>query len=515
MGKIYILAHDLGTTGNKATLFDERGKLVASAFVGYSTFYDRPGWAEQDPEDWWRAVCKATTDLLAQARVKKSEIAGMSFSGQMMGCVPVDDAGRPLRRAIIWADQRASFQAQALVREIPAEEVFKISGTRANPNYTLEKLMWIRDNEPDVYKRTRFVLQAKDYIIHRLTGSFVTDFSDASATNAFDLLKKEWSDVLLRAGGVPRRLFPPALPSTEVIGRVKRFEGADLIDVPVVLGGGDGACATVGAGVIKPGEGYIYFGTSAWIAIAADKPVFDPKMRIFNLCHLDPNLYMPVGTMQSAGGSYDWIRDILFPPGSGLDSSQAFSRLNQWAESSPPGARGILFLPYLIGERSPHWNENARGALIGLARSHGVGDLVRAVLEGVVFNMRIIFEALTEQGTPLTSLRMIGGGIRNPVLRQIFADVLRIPIVSLEGGEFATSMGAAVCAGVGVGLFPDFSVATSLCPIVSTNTPNPRAVERYNQLYPVFLDAYTQLIQVFERLAGFQRDFGQAGKEGA
>jgi xylulokinase len=510
MGRTYLLAHDLGTTGNKAVLFDERGRLVATAFVGYPTLYYQPGWAEQDPEDWWRAVCQATAAVLAQAKVRKEEIAAMSFSGHMMGCVAVDDAGRPLRNAIIWADQRASNQVKALLREISAEEIYRITGTRPNPNYTLEKLMWVRDNEPEIYKRTRFVLQAKDYLVHRLTGIFATDFSDASATNAFDLVKRRWSDDIFSAARVPRQLFPDALPSTEVIGRVREFEGVDMTGVPVVLGGGDGACATVGAGVIQPNEGYNYFGSSSWIAIATDHPLFDPKMRIFNLCHLVPHLYMPVGTMQSAGGSYDWLREILFSPELKIEENAAFTYLNRWAESSPPGARGVLFLPYLIGERSPHWNERARGAFIGLARNHGVGDLVRAVLEGVAFNLRMIFEALTEQGVRLSVLRMIGGGIRNPVLRQILADVLAIPIARLERGEFATSMGAAVCAGVGVGVFPDFTIAATLCPIAGMDYPDPERSRLYDRLYPLFQEAYASLVRLFSELADVQAGLMQA-----
>ena len=506
MSKSYLLAHDLGTTGNKATLFDKSGKLIASAFEAYKTFYEHPGWAEQDPQDWWNAVCRATASVMAEAGIDKGAIAAMSFSGHMMGCVAVDDRGTPLRRAIIWADQRASDQVSVLLKAMSRKEIYKITGTRPNPNYTLEKLMWLRDHEPEIYNKTRFVLQAKDYIVSRLTDTYATDFSDASATNAFDLVNKSWSSDILRAVDVPARLFPEARPSTDVVGKVKHFDQVDLTGVPVVLGGGDGACATVGAGVVRKNEGYNYFGSSAWIAIATSSPVIDPKMRIFNLCHLAPELYMPVGTMQSAGGSYDWIREVLFPSELGIDSDAAYVHLNEWAGKSPPGAKGILFLPYLIGERSPHWNEDARGAFIGLARSHGVGDVVRAVLEGVAFNLRIIFEALTEQEAQLKTLRMIGGGIRNPILCQVLTDVLAIPIDRLESGEFATSLGAAVCAGVGIGLFDDFSVAASLCPVAGTDQPNPDAVRRYNELYPLFNEAYEALTGLYGRLADFQSD---------
>lgn len=504
MHKTYLLAHDLGTTGNKATLFDEKGTLVASAFEGYATFYDQPGWVEQDPEAWWTAVCAASAAVLQKAQVSKSAVAGISFSGHMMGCVPVDANSRALRRAIIWADQRASEQTRHLLATLSQRKVYEITGTRPNPNYTLEKLMWLRDSEPSIYARTHAVLQSKDYIVARLTGEQVTDPSDASATNAYDLQKKTWSDDMLSAAGIPRRLFPQTIPSTQIVGKVREMDGVDLAGVPVVIGGGDGACATVGAGVIAAGEGYNYFGSSSWIAIATDRPVIDPQMRIFNLCHLVPDLYMPVGTMQSAGGSYDWIRDVLFPAGSSVSIDESYARLNSWAAASPAGAHGVLFLPYLIGERSPHWNENARGAFIGLARSHGVGDVVRAVLEGVAFNLCLILHALTEQGTPLHSLRMIGGGIRNPVLRQVLAGVLNLPIQCLESGEFATSLGAAVCAGVGTGVFDDFRVVSRLCPVALTEEPRPDDVRVYRSLFATFDRAYRALEPIFEELAPLQ-----------
>ena len=506
MASAYLLAHDLGTTGNKATLFDENGTLVASALETYPTYYDRPGWVEQDPDAWWLAVCRASAAVMEQAGITKSSIAAMSFSGHMMGCVPVDESGRALRRAIIWADTRSSDQVASLLRSMTPEEIYRITGTRPNPNYTLEKIMWIRDNEPEIYAKTRFVLQSKDYIVARLTGRFATDYSDASATNAFDLSAKAWSDDLLSAGGISGRLFPEALPSSTVIGPVKVADGVDIEGVPVVLGGGDGACATVGAGVIRANEGYNYLGSSSWIAIATSEPVFDPGMRTFNLCHLEPNLYMPVGTMQSAGGSYDWIREVFFPEELGKTTDEGYAFLNRWASSSPACAHGLLFLPYLIGERSPHWNEDARGAFVGLARSHGAGDLVRAVLEGVGFNLRIIFEALTEQGGQLDSLRMIGGGIRNPVLCQALADMLGIPIERLESGEFATSLGAAVCAGVGVGVFDDFSVAATLSPIAGTDHPIAERKSAYDRAFTLFNQAYGALEPLFGELVAMQRE---------
>jgi len=506
MPTTYLLAHDLGTTGNKATLFDTDGKLVASALETYPTYYDRPGWVEQDPDSWWQAVCRASAEVMKQAGITKTSIAAMSFSGHMMGCVPVDDQGQALRRAIIWADQRSTAQVRALLETMSSEDIYRITGTRPNPNYTLEKIMWIRDNEPGIYSKTRYVLQSKDYVVARLTGRFATDYSDASATNAYDLTNKCWSKEMLAAAAIPASLFPEALPSATVMGPVRHSVDVDLEGVPVVLGGGDGACATVGAGVIRANEGYNYFGSSSWIAIATSEPVFDPEMRTFNLCHLEPNLYMPVGTMQSAGGSYDWIREVLLPKELGKTTDEAYELLNLWAAASPPCAKGVLFLPYLIGERSPHWNEDARGAFVGLARSHGTGELVRSVIEGVAFNLRIIFDALTEQGAALKSLRMIGGGIRNAVLCQALADMLGIPIERLESGEFATSLGAAVCAGVGIGAFDDFSVAARLSPTAGIDQPINNNKALYDQTYKLFCKAYTSLEPLFGDLAALQRE---------
>ena len=506
MAAMYLLAHDLGTTGNKATLFDTDGKLVASALETYPTYYDRPGWVEQDPDSWWQAVCRASAEVMKQAGITKTAIAAMSFSGHMMGCVPVDDRGQALRRAIIWADQRSTTQVTALLASMSPEEIYRITGTRPNPNYTLEKIMWIRDNEPEIYSKTRWVLQSKDYVVARLTGRFATDYSDASATNAYDIANKCWSDEMLAAAGIPKSLFPDAVKSATVVGPARKSDGVDLHGVPVVLGGGDGACATVGAGVIRANEGYNYFGSSSWIAIATSEPVFDPLMRTFNLCHLEPDLYMPVGTMQSAGGSYDWIREVLLPEELGKTTDEAYALLNSWAAASPPCAKGVLFLPYLIGERSPHWNEDARGSFVGLARSHGTGELVRSVIEGVAFNLRIIFDALTEQGAALQSLRMIGGGIRNAVLCQAMADMLGIPIERLESGEFATSLGAAVCAGVGIGVFDDFSIASKLSPIAGIDHPIKDRKSLYDQTYKLFCQAYDSLEPLFGDLAALQRE---------
>ncbi len=382
--KRYILAHDLGTTGNKATLFDANTlTILATASEAYETNYPRPNWAEQNPDDWREAFIRCTRRLFDQSLVSPGSIAVVSFSGHMQGALMVDRTGQPLHPAIIWADQRASQQA-ASIRKICGEEfIYKLSGHRISPAYTAAKVLWIKENRPEVYRRSYKVLQPKDYLIYLLTGVFATDYSDASGTQVFDLVNRCWDKEVITAIGFSSDLFPEAYPSAKIIGGVReeisKATGL-LIGTPVVIGGGDGACATVGAGSVHEGDAYTYIGSSAWIALTTRDPIFDPQLRTFNFAHLDPDLYFPIGTMQAAGGSYDWLSGLLQE---GKEAKANYDSLDVVAAMAPAGARGILFLPYLLGERSPYWNPLARGAFIGLAMSHGRSEVIRAVLEGV------------------------------------------------------------------------------------------------------------------------------------
>jgi len=497
-----ILAHDLGTTGNKASLFDPEGKMLASVSSPYETDYPRPGWAEQSPADWWEAVGKSTQQLISESRCEAADIAVISFSGQMMGCLPVDVQGRPLRSAIIWADQRAEAEAALIAERVGREQVYAITGHRAASNYTAPKLLWLRNHQPELYARTRKVLQAKDYVAFKLTGVYATDYSDASGTILFDLSARRWADDILAALGLDPNLMPPALPSATVIGSVTR-EAADLTGLcagtPVVIGGGDGACATAGAGVVSPTDTYCYIGSSSWIALVSREPLYDPQQRTFTFAHLDPQYVFPIGTMQCAGGSYDWLEGVLRGDG----GQRMHGKLDSLAASVEPGAHGLLFLPYLMGERSPHWNPQARGAFVGLTMTHGRGEMARAVLEGVAFNLRIILDALRGQGAPIDTLRLIGGGARSSLWRQILADVLNLPLLLPTLLVEATSLGAAMAGGVGVGLYAGYEDAGQLVRVEPGEEPRPRIVSRYEDLYQVFQETYAGLVPVYERMADF------------
>jgi len=495
-----ILAHDLGTTGNKASLFDVSGRLVASAFAAYDTHYPHPGWAEQDPPEWWRAACQSTQHMLSTCGRAADEIAVISFSGEMMGCTPVDASGRPLRTSIIWADQRAERQAALLAERVGRDRVYQITGHRASSNYTAAKIAWLRDHEPDIYGQAHKILQAKDYVAFKLTGRYATDYSDASGTNLFDLHHRRWSTEIMDALELDPGLLPAALPSSTVIGTVtlRAAEETGLAEgTPVAIGGGDGACATAGAGVVQPADAYNYVGSSAWISFVSREPLYDPQQRTFTFAHLDPEYVFPTGTMQCAGGSYDWLERLL----RGGDDERLYAEMEELASAVEPGARGLFFLPYLIGERSPHWNPRARGAFVGLTMAHGRGEMARAVLEGVAFNLRIILDAFRDQGAELSALRLIGGGARSPLWRQILADVFGLPVLRPRLLVEATSLGAAIAGGVGIGLYPGYHVAADLVRVTPGEEPDPTSRRRYEELYGIFRETYEALVGIYDRIA--------------
>lgn len=504
--KRFILAHDLGTTGNKATLFDEQGRLTANAFAGYEVIRPEPTWAEQDPADHWNAVVSTTRQLLATAKIAPDEIAAISFSGQMMGCLPVDEQGKPLRNCIIWADQRAVKEAAQLAERVGEERVYRITGHRISPTYSLAKLMWVREHEPDVFAKLHKILHVKDYIAFRLTGRFVTDRSDASGMNLYDLEGGRWSDEILNAVRLDAAYLPELHDSTDVVGYVTQ-EAADALGlvpgIPVVIGGGDGASAAVGAGSVTEGPAYNYIGSSSWIAFTAPRPIFDPSRRIFNWAHMVPNMFSPCGTMQAAGGSYQWLRRQVC----GSEEQEAeqtgqdvYEVMNHHAAESVAGAHGLLFLPYLQGERSPHWNPKARGGFVGLQVTHTRADLTRATLEGISMNLRTILQSFLDAGARIDEITLIGGGAKGALWNQIVADVYGRPTLRPRLLEEATSLGAAIAGGVGVGLYKDFSVVHQCIEIVNRCTPEPERVALYNRLYPTFLKAYTALVPVFDEL---------------
>lgn len=503
----FILAHDLGTTGNKASLFDAEGKVRASIFSGYPTEYPRPNWVEQNPEDWWQAVCISTRELLNSAGVSPQAIACITFSGQMMGCVALDRQACPLRSAIIWADTRAQAEAEAMIARVGMEEAYRITGHRASASYSAAKIMWVRDHQSEIFARTYKFVHAKDFIVARLTGVFATDYSDASGTNLYDLKTYDWSPEMLSAAGLDSAILPELHPATDVVGQVLASVAGEVglaAGTPVVIGGGDGCCAATGAGVVREGSAYNYLGSSSWIAIATKEPIYDPSLRTFTWAHLMRGMYSPCGTMQAAGGSYQWLRDTFCQ-----QEKEAAARLrlspyelmNLQAEQSPPGANGLLFFPYLLGERAPRWNPGARGVYFGLNMAHTRADIIRATLEGITLNLKVILDAFTQQGAQIAAMRVIGGGANGRTWRQIMADIYGIPVQRPALLAEATSFGAALAGGIGVGMYKDWSLAEQLTPIVDEIQPNRDLAPLYGRRYDFFNRAYEAFIPLYEEAA--------------
>ncbi|WHH58516.1 xylulokinase [Petroclostridium sp. X23] len=500
----YLLAHDLGTSGDKATLYTIEGQLVKSRVFSYETDYFNNNWVEQDPEDWWKAVCATTKEILND--IDSKDVAAVSFSGQMMGCLCVDRNGTPLRKSIIWADQRAAKETQILENAISQDRFYRISGHRISPSYSLQKLLWIKNNEPEIYENTYKMLNSKDYIIFKLTGEFVTDYSDATGTCILNLNTLQWSDEIIAISGIDGNKLPTLRPSTYVVGGVTE-QAAELTGLaagtPVVCGGGDGVCAAVGAGCIKEGTAFSYVGSSSWIALTTEKPIYDDRMRTFNWAHIVPGYVAPCGTMQCAGGSYNWLKNEICK----IETREAKERgispyqiIDEEIAQSPAGANGLLYLPYLLGERSPRWNPNAKGAFIGLKMEHQRKDILRSVLEGVTMNLNVIL-GVFKQYAEINKMVVIGGGAKGKIWRQIMADVYDLSILKPNYLEEATSMGAAVTGGVGVGIFKDFEVINKFIKIESTQQPIQDHVEKYKKMIPIFDESYDALINIYEKLA--------------
>jgi xylulokinase len=492
-----IISHDLGTTGDKATLVDSRGRVVTAVTVPYDTDFGPAGKAEQDPQEWWRALCEATRLLLDRSPGAREQIAAVSFSGQMMGAVLLDAHGEPVRPAIIWADTRSTAQTNQLVERVGMDRAYNITGHRLNATYSLSKVMWVRDNEPETFSRSRHVLCAKDFVAYRLTGVLATDPSDASGMNAYDQAAGTWSTELLEAAGVERSLFADIVPSTTIIGTVTPAAAAEtglLAGTPVVMGGGDGPMAALGSGVVDATSGaYAYLGSSSWVSFAADAPLHDPGMRTMTFNHVIPGRYVPTATMQAGGASLQWIVDSLEP-----GAEHRYEELLESASNAQASEDDLFFLPHLLGERSPYWNPNARAVFVGLARHHGPANLVRAVVEGVAFNLYTGLDAFTSTGASIDSIDAIGGAANSAPLLQIFSDVWGLPIRRRALVDEATALGAAVVGGVAIGMFDDFDVADRLSDLTGEFAPAAGKHARYLESHERFLDAYRRLEPWFD-----------------
>jgi len=500
----YLLAHDLGTSGDKAVLFDATSlEIVGDEVTQYPTSYPKEGWVEHDSNHWWDAVCSSTKSLINKAGVEPKQIAALSFSAIMNSCLPVDAEGKALRSAMIWCDQRGKSEVGTLVDFATEDRIYEMTGHRINGTYALTKMLWFKRHQPELFARTHQFLQAKDYLIYKLTGVFATDYSDASHLGVLDQENRAYWNELLDHIGIPSTLFPPLKASTEIVGYVTKDAAlaTGLAEgTAVVMGGGDGCCATAGAGVYRPGLGYNILGTSSWNGTITESMVHDKEKVTFSFIHLDGRQHVSIGTMQSAGHSLEWLLSLLNPDSSESRESM-FDTLNEKLSTlmqQKPNSK-LLYLPYLLGERSPWWNSDARGCFIGLEASTTKLDMVRACMEGVAFNLKVILQAMETEDKPL-GMRIIGGGARNEAWLTILASLWNRPITVPKYVTEATSLGAILCAGIGVGMFEDFSVIEQINPSCHVYESNPVLAERYAKLYPLFKESYLALVPTFQRL---------------
>jgi xylulokinase len=487
-----IVAHDLGTSGDKASLHDADGRLLAAHTEPYATRFGPGGTAEQDPTEWWRAFCQASRRLLADTGTRPDEVACVAMSGQMMGVVLVDAHDAAIRPALIWADTRAREEADALAERFGVERGYMLLGHPIDPTYCLAKLIWLRDHEPESWARATGALVAKDYLTLRLTGRRCTDPSDAAGTNAWDQVAGTWSAEMLAAAGIDPGLLPEVVPSVTVAGGLRGTAASAsglLAGTPVVVGGGDGACAALGAGLVERHPvANATIGSSAWISIASERPLRDPQRRVVTFDHVIPGRYAPLGAMQAAGTAVEWVAGTV-----GARDRETLGALVEAAAEVEAGRDGLFFLPYLLGERAPLWDPRVRGSFIGLARHHEPAHLMRAALEGVAFNLSGTLRALVEIGGPVEAIDAIGGGARSDTWLRIMAETWGLPVRRRTIVDEANSLGAAVVGGMAVGLIDDWAAARSLSTIEATFVPDLARHEQLEEAQGRFEDAYRRL----------------------
>jgi xylulokinase len=498
MDEKYIIAHDLGTSGTKATLTDLTGRVIASSESRYGVFYSANGGAEQDTEDWWQALVNTTRDMLAKVKIDAKQVVGLSMDAQMAGTIPVDKNGKALRRALIWLDARAEKEAEILVERT---ELPFITGKAPSA-----KIFWVKRNEPEIYAKTYKMLDCKDYIQARMTGEFGTDFSCALALTYFNPFTLQWWPEVLEAMEVKEDILPTLMPSTQEVGKLSPQAAQELglmAGIPVISGGGDVPCAVIGSGAISPGRTHVYLGTSAWVVTISKDYLMDIE-GIF--CGLGCNLgsYGVGGEMDNAGGCIKWFQANL----TGKEDEEAaqsagmnmLKYLDTKAAEIPPGAENLLFLPWVWGERAPVDDDNVRGGFAMLGLNHGKWHMMRAILEGVGHHLRWIFDEIEKAGIPQSEANVIGGGAVSPIWLQILADTTGRKLCQVEGPLDACARGAAMTAAVGLGFYKDFDEVEKVIRVTGAEfAPNGDLKPFYDQAYANFRSLYQPFSDIGNR----------------
>jgi xylulokinase len=494
---MYWLGLDVGTGGSRALLVDAGGRVRYSFIASHQEMQmPRPLWAEQSPDDWWRASQAAIQGVLKEASVQGSAIRGVGLSGQMHGLVALNANNEVLRPALIWCDQRSQRQVDFINSSLGPERVISYIANPVLTGFTLPKLLWVRDNEPQHFAAIRHILLPKDYVRLKLTGEFASDVSDASGTALFDVVNRRWSGEMVSGLGLDASVLPRTYESSEVSGKISAAAAKAIgltAGTPVVAGAGDQAASAIGNGIVRPGEMSCTVGTSGVVFAYLAKPAYDPAGRVHTFCHAIPNAWHVMGVTQGAGLSLQWFRNT-FAPNADYDDLTADATL------SPPGAHGLFWLPYLMGERTPHLDASARAAWVGLTARHQRADLVRSILEGVCFSLKDGLEIIAILGARPSLVRLSGGGARSPLWHQLFADIFAERVATVETQE-GSAYGAALLATVGTG---EYSSASEVCEAaireVETKEPQPQEVEFYRKRYQVFRSLYPALKPAFQAI---------------
>ena len=497
----YVVGVDVGTGGTRALIVDRKGKITSSATVEHVPFASpKIGWAEQDPHDWHNAAGGAIRQAFATAGISPGQVSSVGLAGQMHGAVLLDENDEVLRPSLIWCDQRTQAQCDWLNAKLGEQKIIELTCNPALTNFTLTKLLWVRDNEPETWKRFRHLLLPKDYVRMRLTGEQAMDVAEASGTLMLDVAHRRWSEEMMAAAGLPMSCLPKLCESPEICGRISAQGAAHTglkPGTPVVGGAGDQAGGAVGMGIVRAGAVSATIGTSGVVFAATDTPAMDKKGRVHTFCHAVPGRWHVMGVTQAAGQSLRWFRDLLRTGSNG----PTYDDLTREAVSIPAGSDGVLWAPYLMGERTPHLDPNARGTLTGLAASHTRAHVTRAVLEGVAFSLKDTFFLFDEMHVPVKQVRLGGGGARSELWRQIQADVYAHEVEILVAEEGA-AYGAALLAGVGAKFWNSVEEACNAVVKVQQRVkPNPKAVEALARQYNNYRDLYPAMKPLFQRMA--------------
>jgi xylulokinase len=492
-----FLGLDVSTTGAKALLINEKGGVVSSATTPLTLSTPRPLWSEQDPRDWWTGIANSICQALKQAGVSGSAVTAIGLTGQMHGLVLLDERGDVLRPAILWNDQRTSAQCDEMRARLGKEHLIQITGNDALTGFTAPKILWVQQNEPEIYSRGRHILLPKDYIRYRLTGEYAMDKADGSGTILFDLKTRDWSPEVLAALEIPAKWLPPTFEGPAVTGYVSARAAAEtglVQGIPVVGGGGDQAAQAVGVGAVQPGIIALTLGTSGVVFATTESPLIEPEGRLHAFCHAVPNRWHFMGVMLSAAGSLQWYRDTLAP-------EVSFDDLVNEASNIKAGSEGLLFLPYLTGERTPYPDPLVRAAWVGLTVRHTRAHMTRAVLEGVAFGIKDSFRLILQAGLgSIKQVRISGGGAKSVLWRQIMADVLGVELVTVNTTEGA-AFGAALLAGVGAGVFENVPVACDATIQITGRTSPSQATRAYQDYYPHYCALYPALAPEYRAMA--------------